>query len=354
MDYHNPESDLRRYIKNLIIAHNYDKLKIIDNLIPSCPYNKYGPLDIIYTAIDNNAPLDIIKYLVEERQIDSQNGLRRALECNRIDIAKYLKEHNYPLSKDSDHIYSVDVIKLVDEWGYKFSENSIGNIISVWNGDDVNERIKYLYDILGYNFIVELMTFKFINDDELFLYLLDHTDANYNKLMTIACKAGFFRSIYKLLKKNVLIDTNCKKYIVGSYECDEVCKLFQQQGYDLKLYFKYIFKDDNDDYSFVNKLNYYYEYFKSDIQEYYNMLKNYNIMVYACKYLLDDAVQLLMDWDIPITDKAVELCFETECNGLDRGCDIRKSLQQTIFLLQHHQVQWIQDEINDMLGNDDQ
>lgn len=115
MDYHNPESDSRRYIKNLIIAHNYDKLKIIDDLTPSCPYNKYGPLDIIYTAIDNNAPLDIIKYLVEERQIDSQNGLRRALECNRIDIAKYLKEHNYPLSKDSDHIYSLDVIKLVDE-----------------------------------------------------------------------------------------------------------------------------------------------------------------------------------------------------------------------------------------------
>lgn len=66
INYNNPESNLRRHIKYCIECGYLQKIMVLTNLTPSCPYNNFGPLDAIYTAVDNNQ-LDIVQYLVEIR-----------------------------------------------------------------------------------------------------------------------------------------------------------------------------------------------------------------------------------------------------------------------------------------------
>ncbi len=42
MDRYNPESELRRRIKQLIDDGDLETIKTLENLTPSCPYNRWG------------------------------------------------------------------------------------------------------------------------------------------------------------------------------------------------------------------------------------------------------------------------------------------------------------------------
>lgn len=127
--YHNPISDQRRHIKRLIENGNQEALDKIEDLQLPCPYNRLGPLDCIYTAI-NNEKVELVPYFVEKRNLRSENALTRALECGNIDTAKYLREKGFLLRR-GNHIYSLEVMKLVVSWGCTFDSKAVAEITSL-------------------------------------------------------------------------------------------------------------------------------------------------------------------------------------------------------------------------------
>jgi len=78
------------------------------------------------------------------------SGLRRALECDDIKVAKYLLKNGGQLTIDP--IYSVESIIIGIKQGCFFSKESV-EIFNVWNSDESNtfnakktDRIKFLYN----------------------------------------------------------------------------------------------------------------------------------------------------------------------------------------------------------------
>jgi biotin operon repressor len=139
--YYNSTTVNRRQISHLLEENNLEKLKTFKKLDLSCPYNNRGPLSCVYKAVeyDNSPNFDTVRYLVEERKLTSDTALVRALECSRIEIAKYLKEKGFYLSEKRNHVYSLESMKLVKQWSvqengkYAFTEEAFDIIMFHWN-----------------------------------------------------------------------------------------------------------------------------------------------------------------------------------------------------------------------------
>lgn len=75
----------------------------------------------------------------------SETALSWALDCNYIDITKYLYNNNFQVL-DHDYVSSLEVMQLVHSWGHKFSENAIDIIINLWN-TNIIDKLSYLFSI---------------------------------------------------------------------------------------------------------------------------------------------------------------------------------------------------------------
>lgn len=231
-DYYNSESAHRRYVKGLIMNGDLTMIKNINNLTPSCPYNGYGPLDPIYTSIEHHSSF-MVPYFVEERHLTSMYGLKKALECNDFKTAIYLHDHKFPLSHDTNYVYSLDCMKLVVSWGYMFDDTAVVDIFHTWSEEDVVlERLKYLFNIKKI-FINTLHYYTCRVTDNIAIFLIDYTDINlYIQILRLAINNDWITTIEKLIALNIL-DVNI---MCASVELPtEIIKLILKELYKIEM-----------------------------------------------------------------------------------------------------------------------
>jgi hypothetical protein len=93
----------------------------------------------------------LIRYLVEDRKTQSLKGLRRALECGDFELSDYLWKHNLIVcSGDLSNIcFSIRAMQWAKERNLPFTEYCIYLICHVWNGDEVHDRLLFLFKECG-------------------------------------------------------------------------------------------------------------------------------------------------------------------------------------------------------------
>lgn len=201
-----------KYKKSQVLLMNQEKRghirNIIDRKILSELKQHEDDLhllsDPINSAINSDA-IEIAYYLIDVLHYPSQHGLRRALECNQIELACHLKDLNYELMGATNHIYNLETIKLVHQWGYPFDDNAVIEILHIWNGTDVCERLQYLYHECGYTTIPELDQLYDITDDVALLLYKLYDPSLYPQLMTKACISGWFQCIDYLIERDTIL-----------------------------------------------------------------------------------------------------------------------------------------------------
>lgn len=321
VDYYNPESNLYRYLKELIEAGDFDNIKTLENLTPSCPYSKYGPLDVINTAIKYRKCFMIL-YFIEERGLKSDLALLKSLECNQIDTAIYLYGKGFKLLS-RNHIYSLEVMKLVVSWGYGFDDYAFKYITQMWNGKDVVERVKYLFELN--NLHISKMDYytEYNLHEDVACFMIDHTDKElFPEIMLNAVKSDWFIIVNKLRLLGVNFDIKHLEIIASSNEYEEVEKLRKELNIPITDLYSFIFLDT---YTFTDNIKHYLK----NMTNICNFAITYDLMTKACVFCDQESVHYLLDNDVIITNDHIEIIFDMEANNYaDRGYDwhITKSI----------------------------
>jgi hypothetical protein len=198
--------------------HRRDIIKVLDtdNVFEFKNIEKHLNIlsDPLYTAIDHNA-INIAIYMVETLKLPSKLGLMRALQCENIEFAKYLKEKGYELSC-KDHVYNIETMKLLHEWNMdKYSENAIRDILHLWYGNDILERVIYLYEVCNYKYLPVPDLLREVHED-IGLYLIKkYNKSDHNDLMMIACKNYWFGVVDYLINQECEFNIEHFKIIAG-------------------------------------------------------------------------------------------------------------------------------------------
>lgn len=345
MNCNNLESTLRRQIIDLISlgAAGIKKLSEIPNLTPSCPYYKYRPLDPLYKAIDSyceHKSFDIIRYLVEERKLLSGRALSRALECDYIDIAKYLKENDCPFVP-RNYIQSIPVMKLVNSWSYKFDENAVHEICAVWNSENVEERVVYLFAELKHPYPIQLKNFDYCIGDDTFCVMIDFASDTIPQLLDVACKWHNFKSVHKLLDKlqaqssdsrQSSFTRNHLKSIISSTEYKEIENLKLKYLPELDIFdlLPDIFTDISDGEIVTSHISHYSKVFG---EKFKSWVIDFDFMSKICKHGLKNSIDMLLKLGISISSDNIRQVFNYECSNLNRGDDTIKKLSYSLSLV---------------------
>lgn len=175
--------------------------------------------DPVYSAVGRKAH-KVIRFLVEVIKVESRAGLQRAL-AEDLKMAIYLREKGYPLT-NGNHVYSLDAMKLVWEWGYRFDRDAVKEILHSWNGDGVLERLKFLYEGCGYEYLPEMEQLYALKD-EVALYLYGfYGEEMYGELMMRACEHCWWACIDFLVGKGVEFSTiHFEKVAAGRWPIDK-------------------------------------------------------------------------------------------------------------------------------------
>ena len=274
--------------------------------------------DPIYFAIDSNQ-LGLIPYLVEKRKLSSKCALTRALECQYIEVAKYLHGKHFPLSK-ANHIYSLEVMKLVTEWSYTFDENAYREIISVWNDGKVVDRLQYLFELQPI-VITDLKKYYNYVTDDVAAFLISFTDKMlYPDLMNKAAKNHWFTTILGLLELKIEFKVNHLLKLASSTEYELVDKLRSRLGVKLEVLFLDVFRDNN--------FNANFKHYTAYIDNLYEFGLKYNLMSLACENMDAEVVILLIQAGLIFSfeDADIFINYEAECYA-ERGYDWRRIKQ---------------------------
>lgn len=171
---------MQKHIQYLIETENINELDKIDNLQPSCPINGYSELDpILYLILsiklqeNLQSKFNVLKYLVEKRNLDSNIALEKCLEKGFFDIARYLYKKGFFLDKKQNYVYSLECMKLVhDEWKRGFSKKAVFEICCVWNDSSTSDRLNYLFGLKLWKYYVQdLLTLCTCGDHVKYLIL---------------------------------------------------------------------------------------------------------------------------------------------------------------------------------------
>ena len=335
--YYNPETMHRRLVKRLIEEGDLERIKTIENLTPSDPYNGYGPLDPIYSAINASKGF-MVPYFVEERGLKSTIGLSRALACKDIATAKYLHEKGFCLSA-GNHIYSLEVMKLVTSWGYTFGDGAAGYIIHTWNGDDVVERLEYLFSLSP----PKTININWFSREEIALFLLKYVDKDMlPQIMSMAIKWGWFDVIDKLrelglpfgkeeLFKVAISDNSDYHEKVGQY--------MELLGVTIEELLPLMFS--NPDTFEENVLHYVKPKHVVDFSV------KYNLVLKACEHFDTNILIYLLDNGASITMDHIETYYDREIDCYaDRGYDF----DLTRSIMQHCPAE-MRPQIEDLIQN---
>lgn len=289
MAYENSESQLRRHIKRLIENGNINELKKITNLTPCCPYNDYGPLDVIFSCMDVHP--ELVYYFVNDRNLTSQNGLRRALECGHIEIARFLHSKGFQLTKcgEHEHVYNFPTMKLLhEEWGMVFDTwKSFKTIVFSWNGNDVIPRLEYLFQINNVTEI-SLTDFNILNfhqDDVLkFLLRFVHDPDLLSKIKDDCIQHKHIQSFHYLVIVKKLPLALKDYQTIASYprSWNLHQELMEKLGIDLDDAFPYFFALQEDELcEFDDCFNFFQKKFKP--KDFKRLLKKHDILAVALK-----------------------------------------------------------------------
>jgi len=180
-------------ITEFIAEGNLSEIRKIDNLQP---VTICGPFDVLCCAVENyKGDLSIIKYLVEEKNIQSNRALNRALECAHcnksfINLAIYLKNCGMFLVCKKLPLSCLATMKLVTSWGLKYDREDTLDRIFIWHGDDIFERVEYLYEVLQHPYPVTEKQLEMVkdDDDDTFYFLINHCSVEQDKLSELACR----------------------------------------------------------------------------------------------------------------------------------------------------------------------
>lgn len=287
-----------RRIKNLIQLGDLDQLKTIANLNPQPPGKL--PLDPIYTAIEYSKGW-MVPYFVEDRGLRSNIALVNALQHHDLDIAIYLHEEGFPLS-EGNHIYSLDVMKLVRSWGYTFDDDAFSDIMCMWNAGDVLDRLIYLFKINPPAITLDWYTKCGINQDVANL-LLDYTTPElFFALMDVAAEKGWIWVVRKLLTLNIPLNEEQLKTLAQNYDGDNFSHFLEELRIPREKIYSYIFHNSE---SFDDSIHKYLPTI-TNVREFADQ---YSLMDLAVKYGNIEAVKYLLDYSIPISEDNIRDLF---------------------------------------------
>lgn len=120
----------------------------------------YKLIDSVHSSGDNEGDWEQLLDKMINLKWKSSLGILRALQCNDIHLANKLHEKGYPCPQ-INVIYSINAMYWAKEHNIDVNSDAFFEIISVWNGDAVVDRVIMLFTYFNY---INYISQSHIND----------------------------------------------------------------------------------------------------------------------------------------------------------------------------------------------